>query len=173
MSLCEIGCGLEYTVTNNIHYVMLAVLLLVLLTRIHHTNTKIFLNTTVFTDWNTKYLQLLINTKYFEGIVYQYCLTVTRVHVPWGNGCLNFIIFDWIWEKPPSMHTTARHTFHHQNYSCSELLYILTNNSGRYWCWKLPRLLLLWLVSRLLRRPWVLGSPLNGYISPWQTESWL
>ena len=50
MSLCEIGCGLEYTVTNNIHYVMLAVLLSVLLTRIHLTNTKIFLNTMVFTD---------------------------------------------------------------------------------------------------------------------------
>ena len=22
-------------------------------------------------------------------------------------------IYDWIWEKTPSMHTTARHTFHH------------------------------------------------------------
>ena len=26
-------------------------------------------------------------------------------------------------------------------------LYTLTNNSGRYWCWKFPRLFLLWLVS--------------------------
>ena len=51
-------------------------------------------------------------------------------------------IYNQIWEKPPSMHTTSRHTFHHQM-----IVYSLTNSSARYWWWKLPRLLLLWLVS--------------------------
>ena len=36
---------------------------------------------------------------------------------------------------------TARHTFHHH------MIAVHTNISGRYQCWKLPRLLLLWLPS--------------------------
>ena len=31
-------------------------------------------------------------------------------------------------------------------FTITRWLYTLTNNSGRYWCWKLPRLLLLWFV---------------------------
>ena len=37
-------------------------------------------------------------------------------------------ICDQIWEKPATMHTTARHTFHHQTIA----VYTLTNNSARY-----------------------------------------
>ena len=33
------------------------------------------------------------------------------------------------------------------HYTIKWSLYVLTNNSSKYWCWKLPRLLLLWLVS--------------------------
>ena len=51
---------------------------------------------------------------------------------------------DWIWEKPASTHTTRRHTFYNQRIA----VHILTNNSGKYWSWKLPGLLLLWLVSQ-------------------------
>ena len=43
--------------------------------------------------------------------------------------------------------TQHRHTFHHQTIAVYLAVYTLTNNSARYWCWKLPRLLLLWLVS--------------------------
>ena len=57
-------------------------------------------------------------------------------------------------------------------FTIKQQLYTLTNNSGRHWCWKLPRLLLYCdLFLRLIRCPWVLGWSSNGSISPWQANS--
>ena len=42
-------------------------------------------------------------------------------------------------------------------------MYLLNNNSGRYWCWNLPRLLLLWLVSEACQM----------FISSWVVFKWL
>ena len=55
---------------------------------------------------------------------------------------LKVFICDWIWEKLASIHTTARYNFHYQMVAAH------INNSSRYWCWKLPRLLLLWLAFK-------------------------
>ena len=45
-------------------------------------------------------------------------------------------------EKPASMHTTRRHTFHHQM-----IAEHIDLQFDKYWCWKLLGLVLLWLVS--------------------------
>ena len=69
------------------------------------------------------------------------------------------------------MHITAKHTFHYQKiHSCT---YWVTIQASSYWCWKLPGLFCRGLFLRLVRYPWVLGSPLNIYISPWQANSML
>ena len=48
----------------------------------------------------------------------------------------------------PDLRKAGFHTHDSKTYfSPSKWLYILTNNSGNYWCWKLPKLLLLWVVS--------------------------
>ena len=52
-------------------------------------------------------------------------------------------------------------------------LYTLTNNSARYWCWELRKLICCGLFLRLVGHPWVLRSPSNGFISPWQADSQL
>ena len=88
-------------------------------------------------------------------------------------------ICDWIWENPSSTHTsdTTRYNFHHHTIA----VYILANISGRYQCWKLPKLqlLLLWLVSESCRKSSSAGvihhiSPLDNqpaiYKSP---HDWL
>ena len=47
------------------------------------------------------------------------------------------------WQKPASTNTTTRH-FSPSHSSCTQYL---TNSSGRYWYWRVLRLLLLWLIS--------------------------
>ena len=57
--------------------------------------------------------------------------------------CKQYVYIECMWldlRKPGfHAHTTARHTFHHHT--------IVTNISDRYRCWRLLKLLLLWLVS--------------------------
>ena len=58
---------------------------------------------------------------------------------------------DWIWEKPPFTHTTARHTFHHQM-----IVHTLTNNSTRESC---PGCFCCSLFLWLVRLPQCSGCP--------------
>ena len=54
------------------------------------------------------------------------------------------------------MHTIVRHDFHHHS---------IAIQLGKYWCWKLHRLLYCGLFLRLVRYSWVLSWSLNGSIS--------
>ena len=74
------------------------------------------------------------------------------------RACMCVCVCDWIWEKPASTHTISRHMLHHQT-SCT---CTLTNNSDMCWWWNLPRLLLLWVVFRLVRHSQVLVWALNS-----------
>ena len=55
----------------------------------------------------------------------------------------NIFTHDWVWENLPFTHARYQDTL----FTIKRQLYTLTNNSGRYRWWKLPRLILLWLVS--------------------------
>ena len=76
-------------------------------------------------------------------------------------------ICDWIWENSSSTHTTARYTIHYHT------LYTLANISGRYQCWKLPRLLLLWLVSESCQTSMSAGLIFEWVHLHWTSASWL
>ena len=72
-------------------------------------------------------------------------------------------ICDWIWENPPSTHTTANSL---SNDRCTTIW----AGIGTEGC---PGCFYLGLFLRLVRSLWVLGWPLNDFLSSWQARSQL
>ena len=97
------------------------------------------------------------------------------------NISLHYNMCHWIWESLGFMHTTAKHTFHYHTIAT------LASTSGRHQCWKLPRLLLLYLVSESsqtsmsarvifewLQLPWTSSQlAINHHATGWWGWSWI
>ena len=121
-----------------------------------HAHTQTHTNTHTHTHTYTHtYVHTIFFLARFYTCINDYMTTKwlpSRKATKWKDmrytNCIRTIIDKsniWLDLRKAGFHTHNSRT--HFSPSNDRHTHILTNNSGQYWCWKLPGLLLLWLVS--------------------------